>query len=403
MNNPLAPFITRRHDMPDSAQRTGTVHWVGAGLSNGSGLRRVAERADRMMLWNRNLARVEELADRLKLPAAVEMRPFKLAEFGRALSAGDIVVSMLPATQHAALLEMCIERRAHFACSSYVSDAISELVPVAERAGLVVLTESGLDPGLDHLLAQELVARARAATNGCRACISFVSYCGGIPATPNEFRYRFSWAPLGVLLALRSPARFVEGFEQRVVARPCEETRSYALDGEVFEVYPNRDSVPFIQQYDISEKWRVRDFVRGTLRHSGWRNAWRDIFATLETCDDAQLAALARDLAARYPTTDEDRDRVVLAIELRLMDGDRVVWAATAKVDAVGDHHESAMARYVSLPLACGVIDMLDGRMTCGLHRAAEEREALRRWLERLDSWGLRFAIDEDSQVGMEE
>jgi saccharopine dehydrogenase-like NADP-dependent oxidoreductase len=145
--------------MRDSTQRTGSVHWVGAGLSNGSGLRRVAERADRMMLWNRNLARVEELAGRLKLPAAVEMRPFKLAELSRALSAGDIVVSMLPATQHAALLETCIERRAHFACSSYVSDAISELVPVAARAGLVVLTESGLDPGLDHLLARELVAR----------------------------------------------------------------------------------------------------------------------------------------------------------------------------------------------------------------------------------------------------
>src|SRR5947209_11526309 len=93
MKYPRAPFITRRHDMLDSTQRTGSVHWVGAGLSNGSGLRRVAERADRMTLWNRSLARVEELAGRLKLPAAVEMRPFKLAELGRALSAGDIVVS----------------------------------------------------------------------------------------------------------------------------------------------------------------------------------------------------------------------------------------------------------------------------------------------------------------------
>jgi hypothetical protein len=388
--------------MIDSTQRTGTVHWVGAGLSNGSGMRLVAEHADRMVLWNRSLARAEELAARLKLSAAVGLRPFTLAALGRALAPGDTVVSMLPAAQHAALLRTCIERGAHFACSSYVSAAIGELVPTAARAGLVVMTECGLDPGLDHLLAHELVARACSVIDWRRACVSFRSYCGGIPETPNEFRYRFSWAPLGVLLALRSPARFVEGFAQRVAPRPCEETRPYALDGEIFEVYPNRDSVPFIQQYNIPDGWLVRDFVRGTLRLAGWHHAWRDVFAALENHDEAQLAALASELAARYPTTDHDRDRVVLAVELHVLSDNRVVWAGTAKVDAIGDGRESAMARYVSLPLACGVIDMLDGRMSSGLHRAVDERGALRRWLKRLDSWGLRFTIDERSLLGTE-
>lgn len=387
--------------MIDFRQSTGTVHWVGAGLSNGSGLRRVAARAERMVLWNRSLARARELADRLKLPA-VELRPYAAAALERALAPGDIVVSMLPATQHATLLNICIERGTHFACSSYVSEAISELTPLAARSGLAVLTECGLDPGLDHLLAHDLVARARSAIDWRRACISFRSYCGGIPAVPNEFRYRFSWAPLSVLLALRSPARFVEHFTQRRAMRPWDETRPYLLDGETFEVYPNRDSVPFIQQYAIPNGWRVRDFVRGTLRLAGWREAWRDVFYAIESRDDAGLAELARDLAARYPTSDDERDRVVLATELSVIEGDRVVWAGRAKVDAAGDGHESAMARYVSLPLACGVIDMLDGRMSAGLHRAAEDRATQRRWLERLLNWGLRFSVGERALVGNE-
>lgn len=380
------------------AQRTGTVHWVGAGLSNGSGLTRVADRADRMMLWNRNLGRAQELAGRLGLSA--ESQPFTTAALRRAISPGDVVVSMLPASEHPSLLQAAIECGAHFACSSYVSNGISASIPAATAAGLVVLTESGLDPGLDHLLAHELIGRARAAIDWRDVCMSFRSYCGGIPAVPNEFRYRFSWAPLGVLLALRSPARFIEDFAERVVARPWEEIKPYTLDGEIFEVYANRDSIPFIRQYDIPQAWRVRDFVRGTLRLTGWRAAWREIFAALATYSDEQLAALADELAGRYATTAEDRDRVVLAIELHAMKGNRVAWTGTAKVDAVGDGRESAMARYVSLPLACGVAEILDGGMMPGLHRATDEPAALRRWLNRLESWGLRFTVDESSVPG---
>ena len=74
-----------------------------------------------------------------------------------------VVVSMLPAPEHAPLLAECVARRAHFACSSYVSDAVLAQMPAAERAGIVVLTEAGLDPGIDLLFAHSLVARARAA------------------------------------------------------------------------------------------------------------------------------------------------------------------------------------------------------------------------------------------------
>lgn len=232
-------------DSTDRVTASGTVHWIGAGLSTGSGLARLCETAERVRLWHRTEERAAQALDRLGLTGRAEPRAYTLTALAAELAPGDVVVSMLPAPEHAAILAVCVREGAHFACSSYVSDAVLEQVPGAAKAGLVVLTEAGLDPGLDHLFAHSLVARAREAIGaGTPASYRFTSYCGGIPAVPNDFRYRFSWAPAGVLNALRSPARYIEDGAQTTVDRPWEATRPHVLDGERFEVYPNRDSVP---------------------------------------------------------------------------------------------------------------------------------------------------------------
>ena len=51
---------------------------------------------------------------------------------------------------------------------------------------------------------------------------------------------------------------------------------------EEFEVYPNRDSLPFIKQYRFDQNWRVREFVRGTLRLKGWESAWSEVFSEID-------------------------------------------------------------------------------------------------------------------------
>ncbi len=95
---------------------------------------------------------------------------------------------MLPAPEHAPLLAECVRRGAHFACSSYVSPAVLDQVPAAERAGVVVLTEAGLDPGIDHLFAHAVVAPVREAIGDeTPASYTLTSYCGGVPAVPNDF------------------------------------------------------------------------------------------------------------------------------------------------------------------------------------------------------------------------
>ncbi|MFI9615081.1 saccharopine dehydrogenase family protein [Streptomyces sp. NPDC052023] len=371
---------------------SGTVHWIGAGLSTGSGLVMLCDTAERVRLWHRTQDRAAGALDRLGLTGRAEPRAYTLPALTAELTPGDVVVSMLPAPEHAGLLAACVAGNAHFACSSYVSEAVLDQVRAATRAGLVVLTEAGLDPGIDHLFAHSLVARARAAIGESDpASYHFTSYCGGVPAVPNDFRYRFSWAPAGVLNALRTPARYIEDGEERVAERPWEATRPHTVGGETFEVYPNRDSVPFIAQYELPPAWTPRTFVRGTARLEGWLRAWTAVFEELRAGDDARIGALAAELARRYPTTAADRDRVVLAVRLDVRGAAGRTWSGGHLLDLEGDEQESAMARCVSRPLAVGVRHVLDGSLPPGLSRAAGTAARSGEWLDELTDAGIPF------------
>ncbi|GAA3008891.1 saccharopine dehydrogenase family protein [Actinokineospora diospyrosa] len=358
-----------------------TVHWVGTGLSTGSGVRILADTTN-VVLYGRTQDKAAACIDRLGLTGKVTPRALDALDPER----GDVVVSMLPATEHVRLLKLCLANGSHYANTSYVSDEIAGYAEAARDANIVLLTEAGLDPGIDHLLAHDLVARAE--VDG-PATAAFTSYCGGIPAVPNEFRYRFSWAPRGVLTALLSPARYIENGEPTVAERPWEATTAHELGGERFEAYPNRDSLPFVEQYHLPGQWRLERFVRGTLRLDGWLDAWAPVFAELRDPDPDRITALAADLAARHPTTETDRDRVVLAVALAVRGDDGTRWSGEYLLDLVGDEHDSAMARLVSTPLAVGVGEILSGALTPGLHRAAEGAEASTRWLAALNRYGI--------------
>ncbi|EKX66328.1 saccharopine dehydrogenase family protein [Streptomyces ipomoeae] len=374
----------------------GTVHWIGTGLSSGrSGLGVLSDRAERLVVWDRTAERARLRLAALGLADRAEARALGRGALEAEVRAGDVVVSMLPATEHAGLLRLAVARRAHFACTSYTSPELAEWAQAASTVGVVVLTEAGLDPGIDHLMAHLLVERARREVGDTAASVAFTSYCGGIPAVPNDFRYRFSWAPYGVLAALGSPARYIEEGRPRTATRPWQATRTLVLAGEAFEVYPNRDSLPFVAQYGIPDGWELETFVRGTLRNAGWRAAWTEVFDTVLTGDETRVRALAKELADRYPTTDADRDRVVLSIELTVRDPDGGTrWRGAHLLDVTGDESESAMARCVSLPLAHGVTRILDGALPAGLNRAADSADEAARWMDFLSGHGVRSTFD---------
>ncbi|MDT4892792.1 MAG: hypothetical protein QOE97_1827 [Pseudonocardiales bacterium] len=287
------------------------------------------------------------------------------------------------------LLKLALEHNAHFACSSYVSPELAASAGTAAARGLVILTECGLDPGIDHLLGHELVRRASQVVGDQPATVRFASYCGSNPAVPNDFKYRFSWAPRGVLTALLTPARMIDGGVVTEVAHPWDAVTVQVVNGERFEVYPNRDSVPFVDTYHFPATWTVDDFVRGTLRLDGWHDAWKSVFDELSDASDQRITDLANELASRYPTSATDHDRVVMsvALDVRIENGEH--WHGEYILDAVGTADEAATPRLVSVPLACAIVDVVGGAMTPGLHQAADDPAVVGRWLTDLAEEGI--------------
>jgi saccharopine dehydrogenase-like NADP-dependent oxidoreductase len=361
------------------------IHWCGTGLSARPGLRRLILAGHPVTVWNlpveQAMAAVGDLTEDIRA-----MTPGALED---ALQAGDIVVSMLPATMHADLARHCVALKAHFVSSSYASLELRTLDEQARDVGVAILCEVGLDPGIDHLMAHDLVNAYRASpAYDPGNTLSFLSYCGGVPAVPNAFRYKFSWSPVGVLRALMSPARSIRDFTELRVAHPWDAMTTYAAplrQTETFEVYPNRDSVPYLAEYRFEPSWKVKEFVRGTLRLNGWADAWQPVFDTLATRpDEATLMALSDELWQKYPLTEGEPDRVVLCVSLKAERAGIPVWHKTWALDAEGDVRGSAMARLVSGTVALGVEALLAREIPVGLHGAPQDRRLVGKWLEEI-------------------
>jgi len=362
-----------------------TIHWCGTGLSSVPGLRRLISAGHPVTVWNRTVAKAAEAVGDL----TTDIRPYGLEALTAALAPGDIAISMLPADQHVAIAQACLAKGAHFVSSSYIAPEMRALDQAFREAGLRSVNEVGLDPGIDHLMAHDLVARYRA-SSGYHAdnVLSFTSYCGGVPKIANAFRYKFSWSPLGVLKALRSPSRSLRNFSDLRVARPWDAITSYVAplpQPESFEVYPNRDSTPFIADYRFDAAWKIRDFVRGTIRLNGWAKAWAPVFAEIETLQgaagDARLAEMAAGFWAENAYGEDEPDRVVLFVSLKADRNGSAVFHETWAMDAWGDARGTAMGRLVSVPVSLAVEAVLAREIPAGVHAAPHDPRLLTRWL----------------------
>lgn len=373
-----------------------TVHWLGTGLSTVPGIRRLAQGALPLVLWNRTVAKAERAVAGLDKP--VKIRKFELDAVAEAIQAGDIVVSMLPGNWHAAVAAMCVDKGAHFVSSSYIAPEIRALDEPARRKGLCLVNEVGLDPGIDHLMAHALVDDyKRSVQYDPGNAILFRSYCGGFPSRPNAFRYKFSWSPLGVLKALKSPSRSIRDGKTVDVQRPWHAVSDYtaSLPGgrrETFEAYPNRDALPFMAEYNFDPDWDVREFVRGTLRLSGWSSAWQDIFREIETLSgesgEKRLQEMSDELWRTQAYDEGEPDRVVLCVELEARKGGTPVWHQSYAIDARGNENGSAMARLVSLTVSLAVEAVAAGRIAPGVSAAPADRQLVQQWLQQLGRLG---------------
>ncbi|PIE15433.1 MAG: saccharopine dehydrogenase [Rhodobacterales bacterium] len=362
-----------------------TIHWCGTGLSAIPGLRRLIKAGHEVTVWNRSVDKAEDAVGDITR----RIIPFAFETLAAELQAGDVLVSMLPGDWHPKLAELCIQKGAHFVSSSYISPQMRDLDAAARQAGVALVNEVGLDPGIDHLMAHWLVADYRnSAGYKPDNSISFKSYCGGVPKHPNPFRYKFSWSPLGVLKALQSPSRSIRNYSPLDVARPWDAIRNYAAPlpvPETFEVYPNRDSLPFIVDYQFDADWPIREFVRGTLRLKGWAEAWSEVFTQIETADDEQLRRLSDQLWADNAYGEDDPDRVVMCVMLKAEEEGRAVYHKTYVMDAFGDIRGSAMARLVSVPVSLAVEAVLNREIAAGVSAAPSDPRVLQHWMGEVD------------------
>jgi len=374
-----------------------TIHWCGTGLSAIPGLRRILQSGEPVVVWNRTIDKAREAVGDL----TDTIKAFDKDELAAELAAGDVVVSMLPGDWHVPLAELCIAKGANFVSSSYIAPEMRALDAAAKNEGVALVNEVGLDPGIDHLMAHALVADYKSSDGfDPDNNISFISYCGGVPKIPNPFRYKFSWSPLGVLKALRSPSRSIRDYAPLDVARPWDAISSYEAPltaPESFEVYPNRDSIPFMEDYKFGKDWNVKEFVRGTLRLNGWKDAWSDVFREIETLSGPEGDARLKDMSDQFWTEnayDEgEPDRVILCVGLKAEKDGQDVWHKTYAMDAWGDDRGTAMARLVSITVALAIESVLAGKIAAGVSAAPSDPELVSEWMGTIDKLAQHLEI----------
>jgi saccharopine dehydrogenase-like NADP-dependent oxidoreductase len=185
----------------------------------------------------------------------------------------DLTVSLLPYTYHVTVAEKCIANKKNMLTTSYVSPEMKNLDAKAKEAGIIILNELGVDPGYDHMTAMEIIDRVH--DQGGKID-EFYSLCGALcapEASDNPFRYKFSWSPKGVVMASNNGAQFLKNGE--VIQLDTADLFKDPIEidfpeVERMHVYPNRDSLPYIDIYGIPE---AKTMFRGTFRYPNWCDA----------------------------------------------------------------------------------------------------------------------------------
>jgi saccharopine dehydrogenase (NADP+, L-glutamate forming) len=307
---------------------------------------------------------------------------------------------MLPGDWHVPLAKICLQNQAHFVSSSYISPEMLALNSDFKANKLACVNEVGLDPGIDHSMAHFLVNDLKNSLPKKDVSVDFISYCGGVPKIPNPFRYKFSWSPAGVLKALKSPSKSIKNGEIWDVERPWDAITRYTAplpEPEEFEVYPNRDSLPFIKQYHFNPDWHINQFVRGTLRLDGWSKAWSSVFNEIENLTfpegDARLQEMSNEFWVKNAYEENEPDRVILCVSLSAKSNSETLYHKSYVLDAWGTQESSAMARLVSIPVATAVEAIKNGEIKSGVTSAPDSPHLVDRWMTMVESLSQHLEI----------
>jgi len=390
---------------------------------------------------------------------AIEFDVFNRKQCRSEVELADIVVSMLPATMHALVASDCVELRKPMVTASYVSDAIRALDSEAKSAGVILLNEMGVDPGIDHMSAMHVIDGLK--SQGCEIA-SFRSFTGGLIAPRsdnNPWNYKFTWAPRNVVLAGQGTAQFIINGMYKYIPyhRLFSRTqRINVLEYGEFEAYLNRDSLKYRSIYDLDN---IPTMVRGTLRRPGFCKTW-NIFVQLGITDDTYTLENSENMTyhdfletflryhpeftleqnlARYLNIDEDsmplyrlrwlglfdnkrkiglknatpaqilqklleekwifekddRDMIVMQHQFGFYENGHKKKILSSMVVEGEDQVHTAMSKTVGLPVAIAVKEILNGKLKLSGVQLPTKKEIYQPILSELEQYGIRFIEQE--------
>jgi saccharopine dehydrogenase-like NADP-dependent oxidoreductase len=427
---------------------------LGAGLVSKPGVRYLLKQENIFVtVASRTVSKAEDLIKGFGNCNAVQINVQDEERLSDLIQKNDIIVSLLPWIHHLKVAKLCLKHKKHLATTSYVSEEMKSLHEEAAGKNLLFLNEIGVDPGIDHMSAMKIIDEVY--REGGKV-LHFYSYCGGLPApedNDNPFGYKFSWSPRGVVLASRNSAKFLEN-GKTVEIEGKDLFLNYRIE-EIsglgkFEVYPNRNSLPYKDLYNLKDALTV---MRGTYRNLGWcdtlkkmvdlglineekqkglkgityrkmmadlvgakddsnlekkvaeklnlntnseimkRFEWLGLFSDKKVPDfDNRLDILSELLQEKLVFKNKQKDMIILQHKFTVENADHSKDLITSTLIDFGEAlKESSMARTVSLPLAIGIRFMAEGKLNLTGVQIPVSKQIYELVLKELESLGIKM------------
>jgi len=280
-----------------------TILILGAGLSASSLIRYLLERSEENQ-WHLRIVDMDLEMVKRKIggnthATALNFNALDRAERLPEIEKADLVISMLPARFHVEVAKDCIEKGKHLITPSYISPEMKALDRQAREAGVLIMNEIGVDPGIDHMSAMKIIDEVKAKGGHIT---SFKSFCGGLIAPEsdnNPWNYKFTWNPRNVVLAGQGgAASFIRNGEYKYIPyhRLFNRLDHHSIPGYGdFVGYANRDSLSYRSTYGLED---IPTIFRGTLRRPGYCEAW-NVFIELGMTDDTYPMVGTTDMTPR--------------------------------------------------------------------------------------------------------
>lgn len=315
---------------------------IGAGRSASSLIRYLLDKSEEEQLFitigDLSIKAAQKFTQNHPNACGVLLDVFNKAQRKEAVNNSDLVISMLPARYHIEVARDCIEFGKHMVTASYISKEMQALNPKAEAKGLIFMNEIGLDPGIDHMSAMQIIDKIRA--KGGKMLL-FESFTGGLIAPESDnnlWNYKFTWNPRNVVLAGQGgAAEFIQEGKFKYIPyhRLFRRTEFINIEGYgKFEVLANRNSLQYQSIYGLDN---ILTLYRGTIRRVGFSKAW-NMFVQLGMTDDTYIIPDSENLTYRefvnlflaYSPTDTVELKLRYALRI---DQDDLMWEKLLDLD----------------------------------------------------------------------